>query len=128
MSDELLDFEAHIAPKWHERLINYIQTIPIYKRILGIILFSMFNTLIISYKASKLNDPLLEAAKIWGGIIILLLIFGYCLCVLFIGSSLISKKIIGYKLKINDLDGISCALILAVCSFIALLIAAYFID
>ena len=79
MAQELLDFDAPVTFSNYEKLLNYIEAIPSYIKILSILLFSFFAGLIIYYKANPMKDPISGLLIVTGGLFILLMAIGFCL-------------------------------------------------
>ncbi|BDS13362.1 hypothetical protein [Aureispira anguillae] len=127
MNPELLDFDTPQQPNTFERLLAFIQAVPLYQKVLAILLFALGDALIIFFKASKPFEWI-EIAQVWGGLLLLIVFFSSLLKAFLLGINFLYQKITGKTSQLTALNSSSITLMVAFLSFITLLILAYFID
>lgn len=124
---ELLDSEAFVPPKLHERLVDKIQNIPRFQKV-GYLLLIISIDILIIYNVSPKFFPWIEILKLYAAIFFSLSIYGYTLFILIRGCSLFMRKLFSIQLKINELDAISIIFSLALFTlFILFIYSIYYI-
>lgn len=124
---DLLDFEDPAPSKWWHQLIDLLEAIPIYKKVITVLLLSLMDTFILAYKASKTTDTS-EFLQVWVGLLIMLLFPGYLLHLCLNLWAFLSYKISNKTLKINHLTSSSTIFLLSILGTLILIILALFVD